>query len=242
MYVQKSLWKRVYKRCNGAPYAMQFYVLFLFIPFNVVFAAISSTCRKPGLISLTFDQGPGPYTGRLLDILSEKNTKATFHVTVDLFRNTTMVDYVRRAHLEGHSIGIFMPESALPGDEADVKLASFFTTLHRACNWITSITGGPPRFLRLGTKRVLPVALRKSIGSLGLTITKAKVDIRDENNKMDSIWGSLGRGLAHSAPANNSFIIRQRDLMPNSVASTDKIIDYLVEKGYKIVSLEECVK
>lgn len=209
--------------------------------------AITVTCRKTGQVALTFDQGPGQLTGQLLDILLRKSIKATFHVSVDLMRNTTLVEYIKRAAFEKHTIGLFVPdgiysEPAAGGDEDSWAYSvPLFDYIHRGSNWLTTILGVPPVYIRFGTKRALPQPLRKAIENLGFTLTKAKLEIRDENNKMDSIWNSLGRGLANSSPRNNSFILKQREIMPNSVHSTDRIIDYIQEKGYVLVPLSECV-
>lgn len=207
--------------------------------------AITVTCKKPGQIALTFDQGPGHLTGRLLDILLQKDVKATFHVSADLMRNATLVEYLRRAAFEDHTIGLFVPDGFVNesngDDDAWAASVPLFEYIHRASNWITSVVGIPPTYIRFGTKRPLPQPLRKAIETLGFTLTKAKLEIRDENNKMDSIWNSLGRGLAGSSPKNNSFILRQREIMPNSVESTGRLIDYIQEKGYVFVGMGECV-
>lgn len=55
----------------------------------------------PGIIYLTFDDGPGPYTGRILDILAKYNIKATFFVT----KNGSDSDILREYN-EGHTIGL----------------------------------------------------------------------------------------------------------------------------------------
>jgi peptidoglycan/xylan/chitin deacetylase (PgdA/CDA1 family) len=218
-------------------------VIFLWRPID---SAITVTCKTAGQVALTYDQGPGQLSGRLLDILLHKGVKATFHVSADLMRNTTLVEYVKRAAFEKHTIGLFVPDGVYEqgaGGDADVWASSvpLFEYIHRGANWLTTITGQPPVYVRFGTKRALPQPLRKAIENLGFTLTKAKLEIRDENNKMDSIWNSLGRGLANSSPKNNSFIIRQREIMPNSVYSTDRLIDYIQEKGYVLVPLSECV-
>lgn len=209
----------------------------------VSWEAISSTCKQAGQIALTFDQGPASLTGRLLDILHDKGVKVGFHISSEYLRNATLLEYVKRAWREGHQVGIFIPESLSHGpDGSDAKShANLFDHLTRTSNWLNSLMGSTPQYVRFGSKRPIAGTLRKSIESLGLTITKARLEIRDENNKMDSIWGSLGRGLAQASPANNSFILRQRDWMTNSVASVDKMIDYLRERGYTLVSLAECV-
>ena len=54
-------------------------------------------------IYLTFDDGPGPYTSRLLDVLARHNVKATFFVTGN---QKDYADCIGRAHREGHSVGV----------------------------------------------------------------------------------------------------------------------------------------
>ena len=58
----------------------------------------------PKLIALTFDDGPdAAYTGQILDILADKNAKATFYV---IGRNAFQFpDLLRRIYREGHDIG-----------------------------------------------------------------------------------------------------------------------------------------
>lgn len=58
---------------------------------------------KPGVIYLTFDDGPSTKnTARLLDILKEENVKATFFLT-----DKTNTDYlIKRMYDEGHTIGL----------------------------------------------------------------------------------------------------------------------------------------
>ncbi|SER78819.1 polysaccharide deacetylase family protein [Lachnobacterium bovis] len=52
---------------------------------------------------LTFDDGPGPHTNKLLDILKKYNVKATFFVTN--LRKDCQADIAREAK-EGHAIGV----------------------------------------------------------------------------------------------------------------------------------------
>lgn len=56
------------------------------------------------LVALTFDDGPGKYTDRLLDVLNENGAKATFFVLGPNVSNYP--DTVARMTLEGHEIGI----------------------------------------------------------------------------------------------------------------------------------------
>lgn len=54
-------------------------------------------------IYLTFDDGPGPYTDQLLDVLAKYNVKATFFVTGNY---PDYYDCIRRAYEEGHTIAV----------------------------------------------------------------------------------------------------------------------------------------
>ena len=54
-------------------------------------------------IYLTFDDGPGPYTDALLDVLAAYDVKATFFVTQEY---PDYEDCIGRAFREGHSIGV----------------------------------------------------------------------------------------------------------------------------------------
>lgn len=38
-------------------------------------------CAQPGNVALTFDDGPGPYTSHVLDLLDKYNAKATFFIS-----------------------------------------------------------------------------------------------------------------------------------------------------------------
>ena len=54
-------------------------------------------------IYLTFDDGPGPYTERLLDILKEHDVKATFFVTHVFSQYENLI---KREAKEGHAVAI----------------------------------------------------------------------------------------------------------------------------------------
>lgn len=192
---------------------------------------------------MSFDQGPGIGTGRVLDVLSRRNIPATFHVSADLLRNATLRSYVKRAALEGHTIGIFMPDlggtiqdSELQSNDTDLQL---YQNVVKSSNWLSSLIGRQPVYIRFGRKAI-PQATRRLIDSMGLVATRAKIEIRDENNKLDSIWGSVQKSFNTTSAADHSFIVKMRDMMPNMAASLDRMIDYIEARGFTIVPMEQC--
>src|SRR5699024_11425422 len=82
-------------------------------------------CTKVDCVALTFDDGPGEHTDRLLDILGEHDAKATFYLLgsqVDEYK-----DEVKRMVVDGHEIGSHSWEhddlTTLSTDEIEDDLA-----------------------------------------------------------------------------------------------------------------------
>jgi peptidoglycan/xylan/chitin deacetylase (PgdA/CDA1 family) len=68
------------------------------------------TCKQPGTVAITFDDGPNIYTGQVLNLLAQYGFKATFFVCGDnghgaLDADSRWIDVVRRMDAEGHQVG-----------------------------------------------------------------------------------------------------------------------------------------
>ena len=62
-------------------------------------------CQKPGNAVITFDDGPSPYTNKILDILKANNVKATFFITGKKLNSNESRETFKRILNEGHIIG-----------------------------------------------------------------------------------------------------------------------------------------
>lgn len=60
-------------------------------------------CEPVGIICLTFDDGPSSNTAQILDILAEKNVKATFFI---LNYTDDGLNLVKREIADGHTVGL----------------------------------------------------------------------------------------------------------------------------------------
>jgi peptidoglycan/xylan/chitin deacetylase (PgdA/CDA1 family) len=123
----------------------------LFHPRNQWLVANRSRVENANCVALTFDDGPSPIdTPRLLDLLREKNVKATFFVVGK--RAERYPEVVRRAWKEGHLIAnhtwshrplfCFLTPGRL---RAEIRLGS--ESIRRICGFV-------PRYFRS------PVGLR----------------------------------------------------------------------------------
>ncbi|GCD84370.1 polysaccharide deacetylase family protein [Parageobacillus thermoglucosidasius] len=83
-------------------------ILYGIVPTVLIRKANFRVYRKgasPGMIALTFDDGPDPYyTPRLLDLLKKYQVKATFFVVGKKAKQYPSI--VKRMHDEGHEIGM----------------------------------------------------------------------------------------------------------------------------------------
>ncbi len=162
---------------------------------NFIYASVHSTCKQPGQVMLSFDGCPSANTAGLLTTLSRNVAPALIHVSVDSLYNTTLAEYIRVAHNDGHQIGIFVPESlmneAYSSGSAELPVidADLFGYLAKAINMLTALleTGKPPKYVRFGRRSNtgntvqqvnplhVPLSFRKTCETLGLTITKPKM-------------------------------------------------------------------
>ncbi|KAG5913584.1 hypothetical protein E4U53_004833 [Claviceps sorghi] len=79
---------------------------------NVPYGPVMTSCTQPGMVALTFDDGPYTFTGDLLDLLDALDAKATFFVTGNNLAKGHMDDastpwpsLLHRMHSAGHHIG-----------------------------------------------------------------------------------------------------------------------------------------
>ena len=62
-------------------------------------------CAETGCVALTFDDGPGRHTGRLLNILRARDVKATFFVVGEMVAAGQGAQRVRQMVADGHELG-----------------------------------------------------------------------------------------------------------------------------------------
>src|SRR5438046_2432964 len=63
-------------------------------------------CAKPGQVALTFDDGPSPFTPKLLDYLKAANIHATFFVLGVSINEEGGKETLKAAYDAGHQIAL----------------------------------------------------------------------------------------------------------------------------------------
>ena len=193
---------------------------------------------KGFVIYLTFDDGPGPYTDQLLEVLDKHGVKATFFV-VD-----TGYDSVMRRIVEGgHSIGIHSVthdyETIYASPEA------YFQDLYGMQDIIYENTGVRTYLLRFpgGSSNTISnfnkgimTTLTKAVHAAGFRYFDWNVDSNDAGGakKTETVVENVTKGVTRQRVS----VVLQHDIHDFSVEAVEKIIIWGLRNGYTFLPLE----
>lgn len=184
-------------------------------------------CPQQRCVALTFDDGPGPHTGRLLDTLSQRQAKATFYVLGSKVAPYT--DQIRRIHTDGHQIGNHSWNHA---NLSKLVAADIRHDLTRTNDAIHSIIGVRPNSTRPPYGASSP-AVQSTLAELGMSSVLWSVDTRDWADRDSSVV--CHRAIANTRPGS---IILLHDIHSTSVDAVPCIIDGLAKQGYGFVTVD----
>ena len=179
------------------------------------------------VIALTFDDGPGPYTAHLLDILDQYGAKATFFLIGSKVSGQASV--VRSIQARGHQLGNHSwshPE--LPKLSVD-QIAGEIDRTNEA---IRQATGVKPSILRPPYGAVNGVVLEQ-IRTRGMSSILWSVDTRDWADRNSQIVCSRAVAGAHPGA-----VILMHDIHQTSVNAVPCILSSLKQQGYSFVTIQ----
>ena len=194
-------------------------------------------------IYLTFDDGPGPYTDRLLQILDRYNVKATFFVTASLPK---YVSCIGRAFEAGHKIGVHSYSHEYEKIYADEE--AFFDDFLRMQEIIRQQTGSYTDILRFpgGSSNTVSsfqpgimTQLTEDINGLGYQYFDWNVPSGDagETTHSSAVAQNVIDGI-RELPEGRAAIVLQHDIKSFSVEAVEKIIKWGLENGYTFRTLD----
>lgn len=119
-----------------------------------------------GIAYLTFDDGPSTtITPQILDILKEKDVKATFFVIGSYAKSHP--ELVKRAYDEGHTIGL---HSYTHKKSMFNSLQAFKEEVDKTYDVVYDITGEAPKFFRIPYGTKIGDTLKKCLTDKGLSV------------------------------------------------------------------------
>ena len=194
----------------------------------------------PKIVYLTFDDGPGPDTERLLDILKKYNVKATFFVTCNRvgYRNA-----ITRAAKEGHSIGLH----TCSHDYARIYASdeAYFADLNDVSNMVKELTGNETKLIRFpgGSSNTVSKLynagimsrLVSSVTERGYAYFDWNVSSGDAGNIFDT--GTVYNNITRSLRGDYSIVL-QHDIKGFSVDAVEAVIQFGQKYGFTFKALD----
>lgn len=197
--------------------------------------------KSSGTIYLTFDDGPGAHTARLLDILKKYNVKATFFVT-----GTGDDALIAREYNEGHAIGLhtFSHNYAYVYSSVD----NFFADLYKVQTRVKNITGYTSFLMRFpggssntvsarydGKTRIMTKLMRE-VGKRGFTYFDWNITSGDAGGTTDS--ATVYNNVIQRVKEGGSSVVLQHDIKGFSIDAVENIIKWGLKNGYTFKKLD----
>lgn len=184
-----------------------------------------------GVAYLTFDDGPGKYTGQLLDILAENDIPATFFVLGQQVERYP--ELVQRIADEGHSIGNHSYNHVY--DELYSDFTNFSDQVLKTSQAIYDVTGQQTLLLRApgGTYHNVDTSYYDAMSEAGYMMFDWNVDSGDSagrNIKTETIINNVKQ-----ANLTKRVIVLMHDSNSHeaTIAAVPEIINYYREQNYR---------
>ena len=190
------------------------------------------------VLYLTFDDGPSPYTGELLDVLAKYGVKVTFFVTGNHPENR---DMITRAYEEGHAIGVHTYSHDL--ERVYSSTEAFLEDLFKAEEVVCDATGHYTRLMRFagGSSCIrfyntdLVVSLLREVTSRGFKYFDWNVSSGDGSPHTTA---QTVRYVKNGVNRRSGLcVVLQHDTQGFSVAGVEEIILWAMENGYRFETL-----
>lgn len=192
------------------------------------------------VIYLTFDDGPGKDTPRLLEILKKYNVKATFFVVDNKYADT-----ITEIAAQGHAVGVHTASHVY--SEIYASEEAFFEDFKTVHDLIYQKTGTKTTLMRFpggSSNRVssqynkgIMTRLSKITTDYGLQYFDWSVNSLDAGvaKTADQVY----RNVVNSIAGKPYSIVLQHDIYGFSVDAVERIIQWGLSNGYQFLPLDE---
>ncbi|MFI0371304.1 polysaccharide deacetylase family protein [Actinomadura sp. 1N219] len=182
-------------------------------------------CDRVKCVSLTFDDGPGPHTARLLDTLKAGGARATFFMLGENVQ--AHPDVVRRIAMEGHEVAnhTWSHPDLTTQSPAEVR-----SQIQRTQQAVKNASGVAPTLMRPPYG-----ATNTQVGrAVGMPLILWSVDTLDWQHKSVSRDTRIG-----VKEPEGGGIVLFHDIHKPSVDAIPKVVDGLKKRGFTLVTVSE---
>jgi len=194
----------------------------------------SGSCRKPGVVAFTFDDGVSANYPHLLDVLDRQKVKAGLFIVGDTLYSKTRRGYLARARRDGHLI---MNHS---WSHPDLTRMSY-PELGREITSTQEAIASPFKYIRPPYGRI-NARVHSYIKRLGYTVVLWNLDLRDWDRArtVDDLRQTYTEAFQDADPMKSSFLILQHDARRESIDLVPDMVQKAKDRGFRVVSFAEC--
>lgn len=204
-------------------------------------------------IYLTFDDGPGPYTEELLDILKKYDVKVTFFVTA---QNEDYLYLLTREHEEGHTVAVHTySHDCYSHGKTDIysSVEAFYSDFMQMRQLIFDYTGVYTDLFRFpgGSSNTISsfnpgimTVLTKAMPAMGFKYFDWNASSGDagsykySSKKIFEMATTGTEGIENAVETYGAAILLQHDIKDFSVGAVEDIIKWGLSKGYEFAALD----
>ncbi len=195
-------------------------------------------------IYLTFDDGPGPYTNQLLDILAKYKVRATFFTTSAY----GYADCMTRAANEGHTVAVHTSYHRY--EDIYSSTDAYWNDFNNQNNVIKQQTGSYSTLFRFpgGSSNTISANYSQGIVSKLAEQAAAKgYEYFDWNvssgdaggtESTDQVYENVINGVQKNSAADIPSVVLQHDVKDFSVNAVERIIKWGLKNGYNFQALQ----
>ena len=205
----------------------------------IVYTDISTIPKNGKIVYLTFDDGPGPYTEDILNILDKYNVKATFFVTNQF---SGYKDLIKLEYDKGHAIGVHTYSHNYKNIYS--SLDNYINDFNNINQVIFEQTGEYSKIFRFpgGSSNTISRFNRGIMTKLTEKMTNDGYIYFDWNvDSMDTTSKDANKIAEHvlNEIENNEYsVVLMHDIKKANIESLDLIIKSALENGYTFLPLD----
>ncbi|KAI9139515.1 hypothetical protein BKA69DRAFT_1040035 [Paraphysoderma sedebokerense] len=198
------------------------------------------SCKIPGTISITYDDGPSPLTPNLLNTLDGLKVKTTFFVIGSSIANPGMKEVLIDADRRGHDIAShsFSHSNFLTLSDQQIQ-----EEIKKTEDAIFNAIGKRPRYFRPPFGAV-DARVANIVKSMGYKIILWNLDSNDFRHPDDyqAYETAYSSGFSGRTASNSAFISLQHDIHQGTVQFAQKIHEFTIRSGYQPKSVSACLQ
>jgi len=197
------------------------------------------TCTQPGVLAITFDDGPSrDYTNSVLDTLKKKGVKATFFLVGENFAGNEAI--IQRQVAEGH---VLASHSFNHPYFQKLNLQETAEQITKTESEFARVVGFKPLYFRFPygdfNETTLQILGQHQYKTVYWTLDS--LDASVANYPIEKIMNNYHATLDPASFASSNFVALNHDLVANTNTALNNILDYISSKGYRFVTVPECL-